>query len=350
MAIANATRQLADSGLQYVDYESGWRNHVDVAVRRAVMTGVSQINQQYAVQSMEYLNTEYVEVSAHAGARNTGVGFQNHESWQGRIYRWKKYTRQFPNASSGNYKDFEETCGLGDVQGIHGANCRHWYSPFIEGVMEPTYSEEQLNALKAENNLTVFEGKVYDGYQSTQVQRTTERAIRKAKRERAAFKEAGFKEDEQAYSIRLRRLNEKYNEFSEAAGLRKQPERMNAGYSAELTDIKRFAPLKDYDGDFTIKDKFSERQYVIDIGKPRIAGASQHFWENLETKADRSGLNLEAAQDIIDNSKLALYQTDRRTIKFIAETGYTVVNANKQVITVVPEKIRKKYRDYLEGK
>lgn len=38
MAIANATRQLADSGLQYVDYESGWRNRVDVAVRRAVMT------------------------------------------------------------------------------------------------------------------------------------------------------------------------------------------------------------------------------------------------------------------------------------------------------------------------
>ncbi|MBQ9721461.1 MAG: hypothetical protein IJV64_12330 [Oscillospiraceae bacterium] len=91
MAIANATRQLADSGLQYVDYESGWRNHVDVAVRRAVMTGVTQLNAQYAVQSMEYLETEYVEVSAHAGARDIDgpKGWENHKAWQGKVYRWK---------------------------------------------------------------------------------------------------------------------------------------------------------------------------------------------------------------------------------------------------------------------
>ena len=91
-AIANATRQLADSGLQYVDYESGWRNHVDVAVRRAVMSGVSSINQQYAIQSMEYLDTEYVEVSAHAGARDIDgpKGWEAHVKWQGGIYHWKR--------------------------------------------------------------------------------------------------------------------------------------------------------------------------------------------------------------------------------------------------------------------
>ena len=91
-AIANATRQLADSGLQYVDYESGWRNHVDVAVRRAVMSGVSQINQQYAIQSMEYLGTEYVEVSAHAGARDIDgpKGWEAHTRWQGKVYHWKR--------------------------------------------------------------------------------------------------------------------------------------------------------------------------------------------------------------------------------------------------------------------
>lgn len=86
-AIANATRQLADSGLAVVNYESGHVDQIDVAVRRAVMSGVNALNQQYALQSLEYLNAEFVEVSAHAGARDKGEGFKNHKSWQGKAYR-----------------------------------------------------------------------------------------------------------------------------------------------------------------------------------------------------------------------------------------------------------------------
>ena len=89
-AIANATRQLADSGLKVVDYESGHRDHVDVAVRRAVMTGINQLNRQYDEKAMQILGTDLVEVSAHSGARDTGDGFENHKSWQGKVYRWKK--------------------------------------------------------------------------------------------------------------------------------------------------------------------------------------------------------------------------------------------------------------------
>ena len=40
-AIKTAVKQLADSGLKVVDYESGHRDQIDVAVRRAVMTGVA---------------------------------------------------------------------------------------------------------------------------------------------------------------------------------------------------------------------------------------------------------------------------------------------------------------------
>lgn len=90
-AIANATAELADSGLKVVNYESGHVDQVDVAVRRAVMTGINNINSQYAVQSMEYLEADHVEVTAHAGARNIdGVnGWENHERWQGLVYSVK---------------------------------------------------------------------------------------------------------------------------------------------------------------------------------------------------------------------------------------------------------------------
>lgn len=103
-AISDATRKLADGGLcvaydkngniitNRVQWESKHIDHLDVAVRRAVMTGVNQINQKYREQSMNYLETDLVEVTAHRGARNIDgpMGWENHRRWQGKVYQWKK--------------------------------------------------------------------------------------------------------------------------------------------------------------------------------------------------------------------------------------------------------------------
>lgn len=101
-AFYDAVKQLADSGLcvaydkngnllkNRVAYQSGHIDHLDVAVRRAVMSGINQLNQKYREQSMDYLETDLVETTAHLGARNTGTGFVNHESWQGGIYHWNR--------------------------------------------------------------------------------------------------------------------------------------------------------------------------------------------------------------------------------------------------------------------
>lgn len=345
-AISNAVKQLADSGLKTVDYESGHRDQVDVAARRAVMTGVNALNQKYAEQSADYLETDLVEVSAHIGARNTGNGLENHESWQGGVYRWAEK----PGDSKGEYKDFVATTGYGQGAGLGGWNCRHTFYPFVEGISEPTYSQADLDAMKGENRKFVFDGKEYDGYTATQMQRSIERQIRKQMRLRDAYKAAGLKGDETAANIKLRRLNAKYKKFSKAAGLPEQKERLKVLYGGQLTNSKKFAPLKEYASTWKIRDKFSDRQYVIDVGKPQISGAKQHFWDNFENRPDRSSLNLEAAQDIINNSRLTLYQTDRQTLKFLADNGYVMLNTKNEIVTVVPEKLRKKYRDYLEGK
>lgn len=224
--ISNAVKQLADSGLKTVDYESGHRDQVDVAARRAVMTGVNALNQKYAEQSADYLETDLVEVSAHIGARNTGNGLENHESWQGGVYRWAEK----PGDSKGEYKDFVATTGYGLGAGLGGWNCRHTFYPFVEGVSEPTYSKADLDAMKGENRKFVFDGKEYDGYTATQMQRSIERQIRKQRRLRDAYKAAGLKDDETAANIKLRRLNGKYKEFSKAAGLPEQSERLKVLY------------------------------------------------------------------------------------------------------------------------
>ena len=90
-AIKSAVQQLA-GGLKVVNYESGHVDNIDVAVRRAVMTGVNQICQQYSIQSMEYLGTNFVEISAHSGARDIDGpnGWEAHTKWQGKVFEWKK--------------------------------------------------------------------------------------------------------------------------------------------------------------------------------------------------------------------------------------------------------------------
>lgn len=224
-AISNAALQLSASGLKVVSYESGHTDQADVAARRAIMTGVNQLNQKYREQSMEYLETDLVEVTAHLGARNIQGpnGWEAHTVWQGKVYRW----RDKPHKSTGEYPDFEASCGLGSVTGIGGANCRHSYFPFVEGVSKPVYTDAQLESMKPENRpKTIFDGKEYDDYQATQFQRRMERTIRKLKRDRAALQAAGDAEKEQAVLARTRALTAKYREFSKAAGLPTQFERM----------------------------------------------------------------------------------------------------------------------------
>ena len=225
-SIKDAVRELADSGLKTAQYESGHIDQIDVAVRRAVMSGVNALCQRYAEQSMDYLETDLVEVSAHIGARNTGVGPANHESWQGGIYRWSEK----PRSSEGDYPDFVETTGYGTGPGLGGWNCKHHYYSFVEGVSEPTYSKKDLEAMKGENRKFTFEGKEYDGYSASQKQRQIERTVRKLKREQTAYKAAGLTEEEQAVTARIRRLNKEYKAFSEAAGLPMQRERMRVEY------------------------------------------------------------------------------------------------------------------------
>lgn len=92
-AIRNAVKQLADSGIKAATYTGGRMEQIDSVVRSCVMTAVNQINAKYSEQSMEYLQTDLVEVSAHLGARNTDGphGWENHAEWQGKVYRWKRH-------------------------------------------------------------------------------------------------------------------------------------------------------------------------------------------------------------------------------------------------------------------
>lgn len=226
-AIKSAVQKLA-GGLKVVNYESGHVDHIDVAVRRAVMTGVNQICDQYTNQSAEYLETRYFEVSAHSGARDKpgASPWSSHKDWQGKVYYHSESGEPDP---LGLYDDLVETTGYGYVDGLTGANCRHHKYPYVPGVSERTYTDEQLKHIDDGLGCT-FDGKTYTAYEATQMQRRIERQIRAQKKLRNAYKKAGLSEEATAANIKLRRLNAEYSRFSKAAGLPEQPERTKVFY------------------------------------------------------------------------------------------------------------------------
>lgn len=229
-AIARATKQLAAGGLTSIRYESNGRVHydqADVAARRAVMTGVNQTCQRYAEQSMERLETNLVEVSAHAGARNTGSGPENHQSWQGKLFAWNKPGQP----KNTKYPDFIENTGYGTGPGLGGWNCKHHYYPFVEGVSSRTYTDKQLREI--DQPPFEYQGRTYDQYQASQRQREIERSIRKQKRIQKAAEALGTEEaakDATAARAKIRLLNREYRLFSEAANLPLQRERTKVVY------------------------------------------------------------------------------------------------------------------------
>lgn len=227
-AIKKAVISLSESGLYvggssdpYVTYApkaaggKGWRNRIDVAARRAVLTGVNQAAAQYSAQAMVELDTDLVEVTAHAGARDTGKGYENHKAWQGKVYSFSGRDKRYPSLI--------EVCGYGFGGGLAGWNCRHSFYPFVEGVSERTYTDKQLKNIDPPP--FSYQGRKYTAYEATQQQRKIETAIRAQERKLIGLDAAGLDEEYQNAAIRLRRLRQEYKQFSKAAKLRTKPAR-----------------------------------------------------------------------------------------------------------------------------
>lgn len=223
--------EMTNSGLRSVDYASGWSNRVDVAARRAVMTGMSQLTAKVNEDNARELDTEYFEVSYHGGAR------PSHQEWQGKVY---------------SRKELETVCGLGTVAGLCGANCYHDYYPFIPGVSERTYTDEELEQMNHEENTQKeFGGKQYTKYEALQRQRSLETTMR-AQRQKIKLLEDGGAEEEDIINARARyrATSAEYSRFSKAMGIPQQRERVtvdglgNIGVGKYKTSSGNAAPVK----------------------------------------------------------------------------------------------------------
>ena len=132
-AIKRAILSVAKEGASVL-YPSGRSDKVDVAIRRAVLTGVNQTAAKMSEAYCDEAHCDYVETTAHSGAR------PDHEKWQGKVFCRSGKDKKYP--------PFSET-GYGTGAGLCGWNCRHSFHAFFPGISAPAYTKAMLNDYKA---------------------------------------------------------------------------------------------------------------------------------------------------------------------------------------------------------
>lgn len=205
--IKKTVQEMTKSGLRSIDYASGRSYRIDSAVRTALMTGVNQVASKISDTNAKELDTEYFEVSAHGTAR------PSHQEWQGRVY---------------TKDELVSVCGLGKVDGLCGANCRHSYYPFIPGISERNYTDKELEEwAKEENTPRKYGDKEYTAYEASQEQRRLERLMRKQRQDIKLLKEAeASDEDITIAQAKYRITSDEYVKFSKAMNLPEQRARV----------------------------------------------------------------------------------------------------------------------------
>jgi hypothetical protein len=376
--IRRVVSQLTNSGLRQIDYASGRANRVDVAARRAVMTGITQLTGYISNMNAEKLGTEYYEVAWHAGARPT------HAVWQGKV--WSK-------------KQLITVCGLGTVTGLEGVNCYHERYPFIPGISERNWTDEWLEEQnRKENTPKEFNGKEYTLYEAKQRQRQMETAMR-AQRGKVQLLKDGDADPDDVMLARAKyqgQLNE-YSRFSRKMGLKEERERIyydmrghiatntkrqNAKYTPDMirnatkdakqydryksiigdgvenladfrqmkyNDPKEFSLLADYtnsvkNGMISPLSGFRNYKTLYEMVEKdivglktstgiKMTGQSKHFMERvIGTKEDpkthrpRSGVSIEDIQDALLNGTPRIRERDPNSIKY--ETDKCIVSVN----------------------
>lgn len=205
-AVKEAVENIVKQGVT-VTYDSGRQDTIETATLRAVRTGISQMSAQVQLKRMEEYDVDKIIISSHLGAR------PSHQLWQGKVFTVKEM--QSTDTGMPAY---------GTVTGLCGANCRHSFSPYFEGMENPfeQYDSEKNKKL----------------YKEEQRQRTLERRIRKTKREVMGLKEAvdNCKDEKlkfdldlqyQKKSYLLSQQTKAYNEYCDKNNLRPLAERIS---------------------------------------------------------------------------------------------------------------------------
>lgn len=203
-AMRSKVREMAQSGLRRVTWESGYSRRLDSSARMNILEGVRRLNSQMMEETGREFGADGVEISAH------GLCAPDHRDIQGKQYSKEEFERL--------NRRLERPIGT--------LNCQHFITPIILGVSKPVYSRKELADINKRSAERIeYKGQKMSRYEASQKQRQMETAIRYAKDERDAMIAAGDKLGAAQARKKSAALGAEYKRFCEQAGLTPRPER-----------------------------------------------------------------------------------------------------------------------------
>ena len=318
-AIRHAVESAISQGC-YVEYASGARATLEAAVRRAVMTGVSQTTGEISLANAKEMDTDLMEITAHGGAR------PSHAVWQGQIV--------CISGKRSGYLTLSDI-GYGEVTGFKGVNCRHDWYPFLEGVSTLAHTKKELEDLK--NATVIYNGEEIPLYEAQQKQRAMERIIREERRKALGDEEA-------AKTAKKKKLKEDLEtNYYTCAQKIKQKEKIYDGFCNEtgLTPKKDRLYKYGYNKSESQKVLVSNRnaqQYNKLVGVKTKTGISiSEVGTHIKSRALARQTTVEDIQDALTNPlQLGKIRTDKSQ-HFVGEKVTAVINTETgKLITTWP--------------
>lgn len=214
----NAIKQIGQSGLKTLDYESGRSMRLDSAIRMNTLGGLRKLNNQVQEQFGEEFDSDGVEISVHQYPAD------DHAEVQGHQFSNKEFEKL---QETGIAKDYNgkiiDIHYKGNYRPISEYNCYHRPFRIVLGISKPLYTKRQLAEIKEKNNDGFdFDGKHYTMYEASQLLRKIERTIRKDKDIQILAKSSGDKDLTLQMQTSITQLTTKYRQICKISGLPNQ--------------------------------------------------------------------------------------------------------------------------------
>lgn len=235
-SMRSTLKQLSNSGVRKIEYESGYSRRLDTSIRQNILDSMRQVSNESQQLFGKEFDSDGVEVSVHE------MPAPDHELVQGRQFSNEEFDNFQNDRKAIDYTGmiFEPEFEGHDRRSISEYNCYHYIFSIVLGVSKPQYSDEQLQEIIDNKNKTFeFDGKTYNMYEGTQLQRRIETAIRQEKDTQILARASGDNDLVLQSQTKITQLTTKYKQLCKISGL---PNKLST--RANVSKYKRVAKNK----------------------------------------------------------------------------------------------------------
>lgn len=215
-AMRNTLKQLSNSGVRKIEYESGYSRRLDTSIRQNILDSMRQVSNESQQLFGKEFDSDGVEISVHISPA------PDHELVQGRQFSNEEFENFQNDRKAVDYTGmvFEPEFKGHDRRSISEYNCYHYIFSIVLGVSKPQYSNKQLQEIIDNKNKTFdFDGKTYNMYEGTQLQRRIESAIRQEKDTQILARASEDNELILQSQTKITQLTTKYKQLCNISGL-----------------------------------------------------------------------------------------------------------------------------------